>query len=348
MEKLVEWAKRYQVVAFFVLTFVISWGLWLPFVPIVFGRGIVVFAPLFVAGVFGPALAGITISRIVHPSPLLGKRKIRFFAFLLTWLVATVVFALYWAESAEDIDLSAELIVIATVTALVPALIVSSAFSRVPGVRNYLETLVKPGGNICWYVAAILIPPGILSLSIIISHLFGIEIPSPSNPVDYGRDFIVAVVLSSGYGFFFGNAVGEEVGWRGFALPRLQAKCNPLVASLILAFPWFIWHFPLPQSQGFLSNLDLTTFLDAYWSFLLNSLIIAWLFNRTGGSILAAGLFHVSFNVSVEYLPVPDAWDFIRPAFCLLIIVLDQMWRKLPPDSAAVYQADYQAAERGA
>jgi membrane protease YdiL (CAAX protease family) len=344
MEKLVEWIKQHQVATFFVLTFVISWGLWLPFVPIVFGRGIVVFAPLFMAGIFGPALAGMTISRIVHPLPRLGKRKIRLFAFLLTWLVATAVFALYWAESTEDINLSTELIVIAAATALIPAGIVCSVFSRVPGVRNYLETLVRPKGNVYWYVAALLIPPGIIALSILISHFLGIEIPSPLTFIDSGKDFVTVVILSSGYGFFFGNAVGEEVGWRGFALPRLQAKYNPLVAGLILAFPWFIWHFPLPQSQGLLSHLDLTAFLDAYWSFFLNSLIIAWLFNRTGGSILVAGLFHVSFNVSAEYLPVPDAWNFIRPAFCLLVIILDRMWRKLPPDSDAVYQANTQSA----
>lgn len=85
---------------------------------------------------FGPALAGIAISKIVHPASLLGKLKICFFATLLTWLAASTIFALHWAESTEDIDLSVELIAIAIVTALVPAWIVSSAFSRVPGTRN--------------------------------------------------------------------------------------------------------------------------------------------------------------------------------------------------------------------
>lgn len=57
-----------------------------------------------------------------------------------------------------------------------------------------------------------------------------------------------------------------------------------------------------------------------------------------------AGLYHVSYSVSVEYLPLPGVLDFIRPAFCLLVIVLDHMWRKHPQDSASVHQAHSQVA----
>lgn len=56
-----------------------------------------------------------------------------------------------------------------------------------------------------------------------------------------------------------------------------------------------------------------------------------------------AGLYHVSYNVRVEYLPVPGALDFIRPAFCLLVIILDHMWWKHPQESACVNQAYSQA-----
>lgn len=96
---------------------------------------------------------------------------------------------------------------------------------------------MKPRGNVLWYLAAIFILPGMIVLSIILSQLLGIEIPLPMNPIDSGKDIVAAVVLSSGYGTFFGNAVGEEVGWRGFALSRFQARYSPLIASLILAFP---------------------------------------------------------------------------------------------------------------
>jgi membrane protease YdiL (CAAX protease family) len=344
VKKLAEWIKQHQVAAFFVLTFAISWGLWIPLVPLVFGRGLYILLPLAMAGVFGPALAGIILSAVVRPAPRLGRRKARWLAFFLTCLVATTASALYWAESQEGVSVSAGLVAIAAMSALVPAFIVSSAFSRVPGVRDYLVSLVKPRGGVVWYLTAILLTPAMLSLGIVIARISGIEMPAPLAPAGEGLDLVGVVVLTAANRFFFGNAVGEEVGWRGFALPRLQAQYNPLVANLILAFFWFVWHLPLPQAQGLLTSSDPAAYLDAYWSFFLNSLILAWLFNHTKGSILVAGLFHVSWNISIMFLPFPDAYDFIRPVFCVLIIALDQMWRKLPLDSAAVYQADYQAA----
>jgi len=279
-------------------------------------------------GVFGPALAGIILSTITHPGPRLGRDKAGWFAFLLTLLVATAVSALSWTREQEGARLSMGIVALAGASSLAPAFIISSAFSRVPGVRAYLESLVKPRGGAIWYLIAILLNPALLSIGMVMARIPGNETPAPLVPAGEGWELLGVVLLAAAYRFFFGNVVGEEVGWRGFALPRLQARYNPLVANLILAFFWFIWHLPLPQSQGLLNNFDFISFLDAYWSFFLNSLIMAWLFNRTQGSILVAGLFHLSWNISIMFLPVTDFYDFIRPGFCLAIILTDQMWLK--------------------
>jgi hypothetical protein len=81
--------------------------------------------------------------------------------------------------------------------------------------------------------------------------------------------------------------LGEEPGWRGFALPELQKKHSPLIASLILAPVWAIWHLPLvgnefpwPIVPAFLLSLFGATFM------------LTWLFNRTNGSVLLPMLFH--------------------------------------------------------
>jgi len=85
--------------------------------------------------------------------------------------------------------------------------------------------------------------------------------------------------------------LGEEPGWRGFALPRLQKNHSPLVASLILAPLWAIWHlplvgheFPLPILPAFLVSV-----LGA-------TLVQTWFFNRTSGSVLLQMLLHATVN----------------------------------------------------
>jgi membrane protease YdiL (CAAX protease family) len=107
-----------------------------------------------------------------------------------------------------------------------------------------------------------------------------------------------------------------------------------LIANLILAFFWALWHLPLPQAQGL---ADPQSFLVYYVGTFTHCIIIAWLFNRTGGSILVAGLLHVSSNVSRLFIPETAVFQIARPAFCILLIVIYRMWKKLPADSSAVY-----------
>ncbi len=85
--------------------------------------------------------------------------------------------------------------------------------------------------------------------------------------------------------------IGEETGWRGYALPRLQKGHGPLSASLILWTFWAIWHLPLffyvysfSILPGFLSGL------------LAGAIMLTWLYNSTGGSILMVALWHGAFN----------------------------------------------------
>lgn len=338
MNKVTEWIRHHQIIAFFALTFVISWGLFIPLIPLIFGRKLYVLLPLAMIALFGPALAGIIISVVIHPVPRQGSYKTRWLVFLLTWMVATPIFIFNPALRRQGIGFSIGLVVIAAVIALIPAFIVSSAFSRAPAVRKYIESLVKPRGSVIWYLIAVFLIPAMLLLGILIMGLLGKEIPSPRVSAVGTMELIKLIILSAAYRFFYANAVGEEPGWRGFALPRLQARYNPLVANLILALFWALWHLPLPQAQGLSSNPR--ALLYYIWSTFLHSLILAWLFNHTKGSILVAGLLHLSSNVSRLFMPETIAFDFIRPAFCVLIIILDQMWRKLPADSAAVYHAD--------
>jgi membrane protease YdiL (CAAX protease family) len=106
--------------------------------------------------------------------------------------------------------------------------------------------------------------------------------------------------------------LGEEFGWRGFALPRLQKRYSAMVSGLIVGVLWWLWHTPMffiegvgqymmAQEFGFLP-----AFLG-YGVFVISSAVtFAWLFNNTRGSVLIAAVYHGSMNAWAGYT---GAWE---------------------------------------
>jgi membrane protease YdiL (CAAX protease family) len=97
--------------------------------------------------------------------------------------------------------------------------------------------------------------------------------------------------------------MGEEFGWRGFAMPRLQARYNALVSSLIVGLVWGIWHIPLFLTQGttqskWLADAGWIPAVVGYTVFCMAwSIQYTWLFNNTKGSVLLAAVMHGAGNV---------------------------------------------------
>ena len=100
-------------------------------------------------------------------------------------------------------------------------------------------------------------------------------------------------------------ALGEEVGWRGYALPALQARYCALLASLILGVLWALWHLPQFFNPDTLySNLPFVLFLAYMVPF---AVLITWVFNSVGGSVLMAILMHAVMNASaVLWKTIPE------------------------------------------
>jgi membrane protease YdiL (CAAX protease family) len=90
------------------------------------------------------------------------------------------------------------------------------------------------------------------------------------------------------------TGMGEEPGWRGFALPRLQDRHGPLVGTAFLAVVWAMWHLPNVLFGGY------TAASYALWLVLTvaSAFTYTWVYNRTGGSILIAALLHGAINGS--------------------------------------------------
>ena len=104
--------------------------------------------------------------------------------------------------------------------------------------------------------------------------------------------------------------IGEEFGWRGFLLPRLQTRHNALVSSLIIGVMWAIWHIPLFFIKGTFQH-DLQSqggLLPAVLSFslfvIVSSVWFTWVFNNTRGSVLLAAIMHGASNTWGGYIDV--------------------------------------------
>ncbi len=147
---------------------------------------------------------------------------------------------------------------------------------------------------------------------------------------------------------------GEEIGWRGYILPRLLDRHNALVASLILWPVWAIWHVPKFLLAGTVGSAHAYPF----WIFALNilafTILLTWVFVHTRGSLLLATLFHAVSNTAVLCLPaVPGerAFYIMVALHCLiaLIIVLAagpnlgeySTYAKLAPSHGESYHTDH-------
>jgi membrane protease YdiL (CAAX protease family) len=338
MTNLTAYLKRHQLIAYFVLTYGFSWVLWISFQQLVLdGRNSLM--PFISLGVFAPALVGIGLSALLKPRPRQGSRKSAVIALIVVWILASVIIIMNLIVT-NQYDLSTPLVIISVITGLLPAFVVSSAFSRIPGVSAHLRTYRKPRGAFGYYLLALVLIPAIWLLGNLLSRALGMEAPFSSYPaVDV--KLLGMVILFFLYNFIYGG-LSEEPGWRGFALPRLQAKFSPLVSSLILGWFWAVWH--APARFGGIEAKSLSDTLVEWVLILLVTVIFTWLFNRTKGSILVTALIHPAMNTTGNFLTGTLGAVILLFIFMLFVIVLDKMWRRLPADNPAIYRVSAQDA----
>jgi uncharacterized protein len=97
--------------------------------------------------------------------------------------------------------------------------------------------------------------------------------------------------------------MSEEIGWRGYALDRLQTKWNALVSSLIFGLTWALWHGPLFLIVGNSFHESGIPFLGFLVGFMALSILFTWLHNNTHGSIWTAIFFHWIYSYSAQVVP---------------------------------------------
>jgi membrane protease YdiL (CAAX protease family) len=208
------------------------------------------------------------------------------FAFSLSWAIE-IPLALQ-AQRIVTWKIPTAVHYLASFGPLLAALITTALSSGRPGLRAIVSRMTKYRVSLVWWLAALspLVAFFLLAAAFSASQPEWIRL-SPLGNVDFlpplGLSAIVLWTLTFG--------LGEETGWRGFALPRLQAGRSALLASVILWMLWALWHLPAffylydPRiAPGFLIGV------------LAGTITLTWLFNSSSGSILIVAVWHGLFN----------------------------------------------------
>ncbi len=267
---------------------------------------------------------------------------------LLSFFALTFAFSwLFWVPGAiifksvhpANAFASPGIVVLQTLGAAGPSLVAIFLVRRLYGkekLKELLERFRIWRVGMRWYLAAILLTPSIAAASIGVHAIFAslrgetLVLP-PSSPLGQavGELGVVGLVLWLPV-MFIGQIPSspllEEAGWRGFALPALQGRLGAFASSLILGFAWGAWHLPLIISYG-------DSVLAYFLLIVANTILITWVFNNTGGSLLLAMLFHASLNLSFAVLEIyqDDPVRLILTWAVVLVVVLCYGYKDLSP-----------------
>ena len=169
----------------------------------------------------------------------------------------------------------------------VAAFVVTALTGGRPAVGQLLRRLVQWRVGVGWYLLVLLGIPLIELLgAFAVLGTVPLEDLARNWPVIF-TGYLPAVVYVAIF-----TGLGEEPGWRGFALPRLQDRHGPLVGTAVLAVVWGMWHLPNVLFGGY-TGLSFSLWLAGT---VASAFIYTWVYNNTADSILLAALLHGAIN----------------------------------------------------
>lgn len=232
--------------------------------------------------------------------PALARRHPVEAFFTLAWAISWA----WWApmilagHDIADIPSSRSLHLIGALGPASSAVIVTALCTGRAGLRDLWRRMIRWRVDLRWYAVA-LAPAALFVVGAAVHRVGG------GDWVDFSRfgaldDFPALPRL----GYWLANLIafgfGEETGWRGFALPYLQRGRAAWRATLLLWIGWAIWHVPSFFYAVGLSDLGLAGIPGWLISLLLGAVILTWMYNGTGGSILIVALFHTVLDIAIN------------------------------------------------
>jgi CAAX protease family protein len=207
---------------------------------------------------------------------------------------------------------------------LISSFVTTWIFLKKEGVKKLLAKCVQTKPLI--YLAIALLSPFILAFIALLISYFIDKTPINLSGLLRTTEFPQFNLLI----FFIYNLIffgfGEEVGWRGFALPRLQNKLNALTASLTLTVFWALWHLPLFFYRPGYISMDFVGIFGWVFSLLTGSILLTWLYNSSKASILICAIFHstidIAFTADIANKNVINYMGFLITLWGILTILV--------------------------
>lgn len=233
------------------------------------------------------------------------------FAYAISWILEIPYLLSGWGILAGNFTIA---FVLKGFGPSLSAIIVTSVLEGKEGRLRLRNRITQWRAGWKWYLFSLVGIPVLVMLGIIVQPgmLASFEGVQALLLVTYPVTFVVV--------FLGGGPLGEEIGWRGFALPRMQPRFGPLRGTLLLGVLWTFWHLPDfldSAAQGGGPGTSFSNFLTNFSTFFLMvlalAIIMTWVFNHTAGSLLIALLLHASVNTpQLTLVPLFTAVDISR------------------------------------
>lgn len=195
------------------------------------------------------------------------------------------------------------------------------------GLRTWLTRCLQWRGNGGWMTLAFLSPLAVLTLAAAIHMALGGSVPT-SPAIGH----IALLIANFGLVFLVGGPLGEEFGWRGYALPVMQERLGWRSASLALGIIWGVWHLPLFFVAG--SSQNQGSMAAFFVLIVATSVFYAWLFTRTRWSLLPALVLHTASNAWPFVIPVLPSDIDQRPYLTVIgLVLIAAIWLLLRPNA---------------
>jgi membrane protease YdiL (CAAX protease family) len=171
-----------------------------------------------------------------------------------------------------------------------------------------------------WYLAAFCLVPALWIAGVYIYAAITQVAPDFSTIMAYkifGKGAYLPLFVLP---FFLFDLItnGEEMGWRGYVLPRLQAKHTALISTLILGVIWGFWHLP-----KFISHFNPIAFAWFMIHTMAFAIVLTWLYNNTRGSLLLVSICHAAGNTVGLFLPVANTTSNENLGSYITIVLLE-------------------------
>jgi uncharacterized protein len=321
---LTNWIIQHELSLFFVFTFLLSWTFY-ALVAIFNLENNDTTSIIILIGAYAPSISALVLSAIADPE----ARKIStgkwFMLFVPILVLATGNEALDHIFWEHQIDL--DLILMSAIMVALASLIMTRLLTNRADVYLKLKEMTDWRFWV-WVPFALGFWPLLVLTANAIARLVGLSVPSNPTPPDAA--FPLLLLESFFWAFLFGGALNEEAGWRGFALPRLQGRFSPMIASIIIGAFWGLWHVHLHV-------MDVGMYGGNPWGALIRimdiprAILFTWFYNRTKGSLLVVMLFHAAINTTSYFLSRSHYVIFVLVLFvAILFVVVDKMWQKSP------------------